>query len=194
MLTLRELTINNNGYLIFSLANLYGYSRQAASYYAKTHNMKRIAHGIYVDNEAWVDDLFVIFLKNKEVVFSHETALYLHGLMEREPLFTSLTVKYGYNATHLRKKGYIVHTTIIDFIDLGLISIKTPMGNVVNAYDMERTICDIVRNKDNMDIQVFNYALKEYMKSKSKRIPVLLEYAKKLRVLKQIRTYLEVLL
>ena len=156
--------------------------------------MERISQGIYITNETWIDELYVTFLKNKEIVYSYMTSLYLHQLMEREPLVIELTVKSGYNATHLRKKGYRVHTAIPELFSLGLTTIKTPLGNIVKTYDMERTICDIVRNKEDIDIQVFNYTLKEYAKSKNKKIPVLLEYAKKLRVLKQIRTYLEVIL
>ena len=46
-------------------------------------------------------------LKNKGFgpVFSIETALYLHGLMEHEPTRIFVSVKRGYNATHLIKSG-----------------------------------------------------------------------------------------
>ena len=33
--------------------------------------------------EAWPDDLFLLSAANSRIVFSHETALYFHGLMER---------------------------------------------------------------------------------------------------------------
>ena len=70
----------------------------------------------------------------------------------------------------------------------------TPFGNPVPAYDAERTICDIIRNKKNMDIQVFVYAIKEYMRRKEKDVFKLMSYAKEFRMESAVRTYTEVLL
>lgn len=192
--TLNELIDDNNGYLIASIAIKNGYSRQSVLYHAKKNNMQRISKGIYAKKDVWVDDLFCTYLNNQEIIYSFQTSLYLNGLMEREPAFTDVTVKYGYNATHLKKRGLIIHTSIDRLFQLGVKPIKTSFGNIVNSYDMERTICDIVKNKEKIDIQVFNYALNEYVKRKDKRIPTLLEYASKLKVLDQIKMYLEVLL
>ena len=63
----------------------------------------------------------------------------------------------------------------------------THYGNTVCAYNMERTICDIVQNKNKMDIQVFQIALKEYVGNDKKNIPALMHYAKELNVNKIIR-------
>ncbi len=114
--------------------------------------------------------------------------------MEKEPYQFDITVKYGYNATHLKNAGYKIHTSIVDIFNVGITYINTQYGNVVQVYDMERTICDIIKNKNSIDIQVLNYALKQYVKSKNKRVPVLLEYAKKFRILEKVKLYLEMLL
>ena len=67
--------------------------------------MERVARGVYLSADAWPDELYLLSLSNSRIVFSHETALFLHGLMEREPKDTSVTVRAGYNASHLRSKG-----------------------------------------------------------------------------------------
>lgn len=62
------------------------------------------------------------------------------------------------------------------------------------AYDMERTLCDILRPRANTDIQIVSEAFKRYAKRKDKNIPQLSEYAKHFNVEEKLRFYLEVLL
>ena len=191
---LRFLIDDNKGYLLTSIATNHGFSRQNVSYYAKVNNLEKVAQGVYITEDTWPDYLYISYLKNRNIVYSFETSLYLHGLMEREPTFTEVTVKCGYNSMHLKNKGLKIRTSIPEYYNLGIEFIETSFGNLVKAYDMERTICDIIKYKKYMDIQVFTYALKEYVKNKNKRIPVLMDYAEKLRVADKVRTYLEVLL
>ena len=54
--------------------------------------------------------------------------------------------------------------------------------------------CDILRSRNNIEIQDFQNAIKNYMKSKSKNIPLLMRYAKELHVETILRKYLEVLM
>lgn len=49
--------------------------------------------------------MYRIQAKNQRIIFSHETALYLHDLTDRDPIELSVTIPYGYNATHLRDEG-----------------------------------------------------------------------------------------
>ena len=58
---------------------------------------------------------------------------------------------------------------------------------------MERTICDIIRDRNKIDSQIFNTALKEYMKRKDKNLNILYEYARMFNILKILKMYLEVL-
>ena len=71
---------------------------------------------------------------------------------------------------------------------------KTSSGHEVSVYDMERTICDLIRNRSNIEIQVFQDAMKQYAKRKDKNLRSLMQYAKTFRVEKILRQYLEVLL
>ena len=42
--------------------------------------------------------------------------------------------------------------------------IKTNFNNDVPVYDLERTVCDIIRSRNSMDYQVFQDTLKNYLK------------------------------
>lgn len=45
---------------------------------------------------------------------------------------------------------------------------ETTFGNEVPVYDMERTVCDVIRNRSNIEMQVFQDTLKRYVKRKVK--------------------------
>ena len=77
---------------------------------------------------------------------------------------------------------------------LGLTYVKTPLGNEVLCYDIERTLCDILRTKNRVDIQIISSAFKNYVQKKKIDIVMLSFYAKQLQVEKKLRSYLEVLL
>ncbi len=77
---------------------------------------------------------------------------------------------------------------------MGVTELKTVYGRPIKAYNKERTICDIIRNRSNMDIAVLNDAIKRYLNFKDRNIPLLLRYAKELGVQNIARKYLEILL
>ena len=191
---LDELVEKGNGYLQTSQVLENGISKPTLADYVNKRNMERVAQGVYLAEDAWRDDLYILHLSNSRIIFSHETALFLHGLMEREPKNISVTVRAGYNASHLRKKGIRVYQVKPEIEELGIMDIQTSFGNTVRAYDMERTICDVIRYKEAMDVQVFQYAMKEYMGSTHKNLNHLMTYAKKLYVESAVRTYTEVML
>ena len=191
---LDNLVENGNGYLRTSQALENGISKPALAEYVSKRNMERVAQGVYLAEDAWPDGLYLISLTNSRIVFSHETALYLQGLMEREPKVISVTVKAGYNASHLRQKGIRVYQVKKDVAELGIVKARTSFGNIVRAYDKERIICDILRYKDSMDVQIFQYAMKEYMTDNSKNLNHLMEYAKRFRIESAMRTYTELML
>jgi len=51
----------------------------------------------------------------------------------------------------------------------------------VRIYDRDRTICDVLRNMNKMDKEIFNKAVQGYVKDPKKNIPNLMEYAKVLK-------------
>lgn len=191
---LDKLVETGNGYLCTSQVVENGISKPTLAEFVRVRNMGRVAQGVYLAENAWPDELYQLSLSNSQIVFSHETALFLHGLMEREPKFTSVTVKAGYNASHLRKKGIRVYQIKPDIALLGVMDVQTGFGNMVRTYDMERTICDILRYKESLDVQVFQYAIKEYMASDRKNLNHLMAYAKRFQLESVVRTYTEVML
>ena len=189
-----DLSELRNGYLSVTEAQGLGISRTYIQEYISANGFERVARGLYKSPDVWTDYLYIISLKNERAVYSFDTALMLNGLTEREPSDIFVTVSRAYNASHLRSTGIIVNYVRDEWVDLGRTVAKTTYGNEVSVYDMERTICDILRVKDKKDPQMFVYAIKEYAKSANKNLPRLMKYAKVLGVEAELRRYMEVLL
>ena len=103
--------------------------------------MEKVAHGIYILDDVWPDELFVLQQRNKNIIYSGETALYLHGLIDREYSHICFTVPTGYNATHIKKKNKEVRYANPEILDMGTCEIPSSSGNLVKVYDKERCIC-----------------------------------------------------
>lgn len=147
-----------------------------------------------MSEDAWQDDLFVIQTRYPDAIFSHETATYLLNLTDREPFDISLTLPTGKGSFRLNQENISVYKIKGDLFEVGLIETTTPSGNTVRTYDMERTFCDIVRSRNNIEVQQFQSYINNYMQSKDKNIPQLMRYAKKFSVDKIIKQYMEVLI
>ena len=87
-----------------------GISKPVFYDYVHSRELERVAHGIYLSKDAWVDAMYLLHLRCPQAVFSHETALFFHDLTDREPLAYSVTVKTGYNPTRLKDEGVQVFT------------------------------------------------------------------------------------
>ena len=81
-----------------------------------------------------------------------------------------------------------------ELYEIGITEMKTPYGNKVKVYDLERTICDIIRNKKKIEIALFTDAMKRYVDRKDRNSIKLHKYAKIFNIEDELRKYLEVLL
>lgn len=191
---IRNLLRNQNGILLTSDLRKYGIPRTYLSILEKKGEIQRISRGVYSITDALMDEMVGIQSRYKGAIFSHETAAYLMDLTDRTPLYYSVTVPSGYNATSLRRSGVKVYFVRRDVYRLGLITVKSPHGNDVRTFNLERTICDLLRNRNQIDVQQVNEALKRYMNRRDKNIDRLHHYAGQFNIQKIVRNYLEVLL
>lgn len=171
-----------------------GISKPVFYAYAKEKGLEQAAHGIYVSQDAWTDAMYLLHLRCGQTIFSHETALLFHDLTDREPLRYSVTVKTGYNPTRLREDNIQVYTVKKELHTVGITTEKTPFGHEVPVYDMERTICDLLRSRSHIEIQILQDALRQYVRKPDKNLRALMQYAAMFHVEKILRRYLEVLL
>ena len=191
---LDHMLMNQDGMLRTAQVFAAGISKPVFYKFVQSRGLERVAHGIYLSKDAWVDTMYLLHLRCPQAIFSHETALFLHDLSDREPSAYSITVKTGYNPTRLKDEGIQVYTIKAKLHEIGLTTAQTPFGHDVPVYDKERTICDVLRSRSHIEMQTFREALKAYARSKDKDLRKLVSYAALFRVETVLRRYLEVLL
>lgn len=185
---------HNNGIVKTAQVLQVGIAKATFYSYIKQRGVKQVAHGVYASPDAWVDAMYLLHLRCAQAVFSHESALFFHDLTDREPNPYSITVKTGYNPSSLQVDGIKVYTIKKELHGVGIMMMNTPFGNPVPVYNVERTICDLIRSRSGLEAQTFQDALKQYAKRKNKDLRKLMRYAQMFRVEKLLRQYLEVLL
>lgn len=191
---LETLLDKNEGVLLTKDILEAGISKQLLSKYVKKGYVERVGQGVYLSIDAFEDEMYVLQARSKKAVFSHETALYLHDLTDRDPLQYTITLPSGYNATKFKDDGVYVYFIKNNLLNLGVEDGKTIFGRSIRVYNKERTICDIVRNRNGIDPAIVNEGIRRYLSLKEKNIPKLLQYAEKFRVENIVREYVEVLL
>lgn len=156
-------------------------------------DLYRFARGLYVRTSVWEDDFYLLQRKYGRGIYSHDTALYLLGYSDRTPVQYTMTFPKGYNSPSLKQESITIKRVVPENYSFGIIELPSPCGNPIRVYDLERTLCDILRGSGS-DIQIVGVAMKKYAASKGKDIHRLMQYADQLRVKSKVLHYMEVLL
>ena len=189
-----KLLSENNGVIQTMDVVRAGLSRTTLGAFVKNGKLERIAHGRYIRPDDMPDELYLLQQSSEKIVFSHETALFLHDMAERTPLRHSLTIPSTSKLSRALSKGCKVYYVKPELYGFGKCPVMSKMGNKVIAYDAERTICDILRSRNRIDGQIFAEAIKNYAVRKGHDWNKLRSYAEAFCITKLLRQYLEILL
>lgn len=185
--------ISHNGIITTEEVNEAGLYRGGLKKLADNGTIYRYSRGIYLKSDAWEDDFFLLQKRYSRGIYSHDTALYLLGYSDRTPSSYTMTFPQGYNTSSLLFENIKIKRVIPEIYLLGITEVSSPSGNLIRIYNLERSLCDIVRGSG-IDIQIINSAMKQYASSNNKDIHLLMQYAEKLHVKNKILRYMEVLL
>lgn len=189
-----DYTKKNNGYITTKEAENLNINSTFLSNLVNDKKLERVGCGIYKLPEYPIDNFYILSKGSKNICYSHATALYLHNMSDRIPLIYDITVPYNYSGNLLNNKNVSLRYVKDDIFKLGMIDIKTINDLTVKCYDLERTLCDIIKDKNRMDKEIYSKALKEYASNKNKNILKLIKYAKKLNIENEVVELMEVLL
>ena len=184
----------HGGIIETKIAAEHGISKAMLYKLCKEEKLHRIVKGQYILPDDMQDELLSISMRSGNIIFSHETALFLHGISDRIPFEHTVTAPSGCIPSSTIKSECKVYYIKPELFDLGKTSLATPAGNHVPVYDLERTICDCIRSRNKMGTETFLAALKLYAAAPKKDLNKLYSYARKMRVSNVLRQYLEVLL
>ena len=180
----------NNGIIYAKELESYKMNRHVLNSLVEKGILKRIEHGIYASPDKNINEFWLMGEKYKNGIFSHNTALYFYGMTDRTPLKLDMTFPSN---NRVNNDLLNVHYIKKEYHNLGLTELKLSDDSIIRIYNIERTICDIIRDRNKLDLQIFNTAIREYMKRKDKNLIRLAEYAKKFNIEKILKQYMEVL-
>lgn len=191
---LQNILSQNGGTVTTAGANAVGISNERMRLLVKSGKLERVARGVYVLPDEFVDKMYIAQKQRPKIIYSHETALFLHNLTDRDPISYMVTVPTGYNISKLHDDGFTVFIVKRELHTTDTIQMETMFGHVVTAYGLERTICDCIRSRNQMDIAVVTDSVKRYVKRNDKNLNELMKIAETFRITKLLRSYMEVLL
>lgn len=191
---MQKIARENGGIIDNKSAAAAGISRAMLSKLCKKNKIQRLMRGQYIFPDDIQDELLSIELRSKQLIFSHETALFLHGISDRMPFEHSVTAPSNKIPSGTVQQECKIYYIKPELFELGKTKLTTQFGNEVTAYDLERTVCDVIRSRNKVGSETFFAALKMYAANPNKNLNKLNSYAKKLRIAGIVRKYMEVLL
>lgn len=188
---LKKYIEDNNGILLTSDLKKLNIHKQYIKILCDEKYINKLKKGVYAKTGKSVNNFFLLQQRYKTGIFSHNTALYFYHLTDRTPLKLDLTFT---NNIRVNDEGINSHYIKKEKFEIGQTTLNMQDGTTIRIYDLERTIIDILRDRNKLDLQIFNTAMKEYAKRKDKDLVKLSKYAKIFKQEKVLKQYMEVLL
>ena len=177
--------INDNGGVITSKnADKKGISRTILSQMAREKVIERIDYGIYATEQFIYDEIFIFQMKHPNIVFNKT---------ERTPEKLDITTTRNNSLGYCRDIANI-HRINSEMINVGKIKVLTNTGKEVFSYNIERTIVDIISNRNVIEIELANKVIRKSIKEKDFNANLMFQYAKKLKVYDKVKNYMEAII
>ena len=187
---LKEFLRKNHGYITTKEFENIGISKTLIPELIKQEIIRKVAYGIYIDNNLIEDEFYILQKRFSNIVFSYNTACYLLNLSDRSPYKIEVTTINHNNIN----ENLDIHYISKDKFDIGMIEIESPYSNPIKIYNAERCICDILKNPDSVDLEVYNKIINNYFKQRNKNLSLLEEYSKIFNVHEKFEHIMEVLI
>ena len=187
---LKKFLDNNYGYIATKDFEKIGVSRTSIPELIDKKILRKVAYGLYIDNNLIEDEFYILQKRFSNIIFSYNTACYLLNLSDRAPYKIDVTTLNHNNIG----EDLEIHYVSKDKFNIGITEIKSPYGNPIKVYNAERCICDLLKNKNEVDIELYNKIIKNYFKQSKKDLETLEEYAKIFNIQEKFENIMEVLI
>lgn len=189
-----QIAVENNNMFKTNMITNAGIRKEKIKELLDAGVIERIGYGIYALGNEDIDEYYEFQQKCPKGVFSYGTSAYFWNLSDRVPNVLSCTVPRGYNTSRLKIETKVkYHYVSKDLYLIGITETISPQGASIVLYDRERTICDLVKNRKKVDMQLYSTALNLYFKGREKNIRKLMKYGKAFCIADELEKYMEVL-
>ena len=152
--------------------------------------LMRLRNGVYAEMSALANNMIDVERIVPHGVLCLYSAFAQYGLSTQVPSATCIAIE-------AKRKVRLPEYPPIDLyywkkenLEFGIIK-KCISGYDVLITDMERTVCDTVKYRNKIGLDVCGEVIDNYLKKENRNISLLHEYAQKLRVKNILTTYLE---
>lgn len=156
----------------------------------KSGELLRIRKGLYAQASALANNMIDVERIVRHGVLCLYSAFAYYGLSTQVPASTCIAIE-------AKRKVRLPEYPVIDLyywkkenLEFG-IDEKVISGNSVRITNIERTVCDAVKYRNKIGLDVCGEIIDNYLKRDNRNISLLHEYAKKLRVNNILTMYLE---
>ena len=155
----------------------------------------KVKHGLFsLTENSHYSSLFESQLLIPDVIICLGTALSFYNFTTWDPPETHIAIPKSRKVTLPEYPPVKLFYFSGEFYKMGIITEKLETDKTIKIYDREKTICDVIRYRNKIGIDIMKEALGEYIKSRDKNLNKLNSYAKNLKISSVLRQYLEVLL
>lgn len=187
---LKKFLENNHGYITTKEIENLGINKTLIPELIKKGILRKVAYGIYIDNNLIEDEYYLLQKRFSNIIFSYNTACYFLNLSDRAPYKIEVTTINHNNI----KEDLDIHYVAKDKLEIGIIEIESPYSNPIKIYNAERCVCDILKNPNSVDLEVYNKIINNYFKQRNKDLSKLEEYSKIFNVHEKFEHIMEVLI
>ena len=195
---IEEILNINNGYITSKEIRLNKIPSSLFTKYKRDNDLVKIYRGFYSKKDWLIDDYLVFQYIYPNLIFSLRSALLIHKLITLDKLSSIL---YGLEVTSI--KG----STISSFkffkevtfhviqskeaYELGIMEVNSPFNNKIKVYDKEKTICDLIKFKSQIELTLYLEVLFKYFNSKDKDITKLIYYSKLMNIEDKVKRVID---
>lgn len=172
--------------------NEQGISNYEISKLVKEGIIEKMYQGVYTLGDIQnlqITDINVIVEKG---IISLSSACYYYQLMDGQEGKITITLDREQKPPKMPYDIFCYYYTTSKFYDIGL-KVIDQEGRKIKIYDVERTVCDMIKHRSKYDLQVVREVVENYLERDDCDIEKLIAYSRELRVYNVLMQYLEIL-
>ena len=193
---LLEVIENNAGVITTKEVLEHGFHKDTLKALVVDGKLEKVATGLYALPHENIDEYLYFTHRIKKGVFSHETAAYLQGLTTKIPCNYVMTIMVGDNVSRVTRLKDNINFKYVDkeLFEIGKVEQLSPFGRILLTYDKERTVLDIIRDKDRIEGQIFRETIRTYFFNTDMNILKLSQYAVSMNMEDELTQYTEIMI
>ena len=158
---------------------------------ARQGNMVCIRRGVYATMEQLADTMIDLEVVIPDGILCLFSAWNIHGLTTSLPQAYHVAIKRGRKIRIPEYPPIALHFLTESILELGTEE-KFVSGYKVKVYNVERSVCDAIKYRNKVGIDVCSEVVNSYLALPNRNLTLLMDYANKLRVTKTLEKYLEI--